>query len=275
MTDDAARLAHEPDPAVGAWIRERLGPFGATVGGLVPRGYAAYARVLHRLEVQEVRDPPPGRLLPAPEDVTWRRARWADAAAEHGTRLHPRAQLWRLLRLEDPWGHHPSWSSPVGTLDREQLGALLEVLAAHTGGPGAEVVAAVWEGWGWVDGRGVSMLTLGGTAGPAHPAPAFPPEVLDAPRLELPHRAYLLFRGPLGAVLPWCTDGALGSWDQTPSLLWAADRSWCAATEIDLDSTVLGGTRELVDAVLAHPVLEALEVADDDSLMADGDDVNS
>src|SRR5690606_11036643 len=48
--DDAPGLAHVPDPGVGAWIGERLGQFGATVGGLVPRGYPAYARVLHRLD---------------------------------------------------------------------------------------------------------------------------------------------------------------------------------------------------------------------------------
>lgn len=278
MTADGARgLAHEPDPAVGAWIRDRLGPFGATVGGLVPRGFAAYARILHRLEVPTVRPLPAGRMLPEPEDVTWRRARWADAAAAHGTVLHPRAQLWRLLRLDDPWGARSDWSAPVGTLDGEQLGALIGVLAEHTdGGPDAEVVAALWEGHGWVaGGSAVSIVTIGGgTTSVAHPPPAFPPAVMGAPRLELPHRAYLLFRGPLGAVLPWCTTGTPGRWDQTPALLWPADRSWCVATEIDLDSTVVGGSRELVNALLADPGLESFEVGEGDSLMADGDTVN-
>jgi len=202
VPDDAPRLAHEPDPTVGAWIGERLGPFGATVGGLVPRGYAAYARVLHRLVV--------------------------------------------------------------------------DLLAAHTaGGVDAEVVAALWEGFGWVDGQGVVTVTVSPEGVTRERlAPAFSPEVLAAPRLELPHRAYLLFRGPLGAVLPWCRAGAPGYWQQTPNLLWPTDRTWCLATEIDLDSTVVAGPRALVDAICAHPDLEAFEVGEGDSLMVDGDDVN-
>lgn len=98
--------------------------------------------------------------------------------------------------------------------------------------------------------------------------------MLAAPRLELPHRAYLLFRGPLGAVLPWCCTGPQGRWGQTPNLLWPTDRTWCVATEIDLDSTVVGGPHALVDAICAHPDLEAFEVGESDSLMVDGDDVD-
>lgn len=109
--------------------------------------------------------------------------------------------------------------------------------------------------------------------------PGFEPEVLDAPRLELPQRAYLLFRGPLGSVAgergtPWPTAVESRSWPQSPNLLWAADRSWCLATEIDLDSTVIGGSAALVAALLTHPGLEALPVREDDSLMADGDAIN-
>lgn len=264
MPDDVAPLAHEPDPAVGAWLGPRLGRFGATVTGLVTRGFAAYARVLHRLE----------RL--GPGDDEWYPARWADAAAVHGTVLHPRAQLWRVLRLGEPWSRQGDWSAPVGQLDHEQLPALLDVLSAHTtDGPGAEVVAALWEGFGWVDGRGVVTVTLspdGVTRAPLEPA--FAPPVLAAPRLVLPHRAYLLFRGPLGGVLPWCRTGEQGYWKQTPNLLWPTDRTWCVATEIDLDSTVVGGPRGLVDAICAHPDLEAFEVGEDDSFMVDGDVVD-
>jgi len=164
----------------------------------------------------------------------------------------------------------------VGQVDHEQLSALLDLLAAHTaGGVDAEVVAALWEGFGWVDGQGVVTVTVSPEGVTRERlAPAFSPEVLAAPRLELPHRAYLLFRGPLGAVLPWCRAGAPGYWQQTPNLLWPTDRTWCLATEIDLDSTVVAGPRALVDAICAHPDLEAFEVGEGDSLMVDGDDVN-
>lgn len=257
-----ATLRHEPDPAVGAWIRGRLGPFGATVGGLVPRGFPAYARILHRASGDD------GALR-----------RWADVATSHGTTVHPLAQFWRLVRWSGgPWTVQGEWRTADGLLDAEQLAALLDLLARVTvGGADADVVAALWEGYGWLQGgSAVAHVALGPDgASIEHPPPAFPPEVMAAPRLDLPHRAYLLFRGPLAAVLPFVTTGELGLWGQTPNLLWPADRSWCVATEIDLDSTVVGGSRALVDGLLAHPDLEAFEVHEDDSLAYDGDAVNT
>lgn len=264
MTD--ATLRHEPDPAVGAWIGERLAPFGATaglaVGGVVPRGFAAYARVLHRAS-----------------DGADGLRRWADVAADHGTTLHPLAQFWRLVRWTgEPWAAQGDWGAMDGQLDHEQLPVLLDVLAAQThGGVEAEVVAALWEGYGWVQGGAAVGVLSAGPLGTTveHPPPAFAPEVMAAPRLELPGRAYLLFRGPMRGVRPFFSAGQSGFWGQTPNLLWPADRTWCVATEIDLDSTVVGGPRALVDAVLAHPTLEAFEVHEDDALGFDGDVVNS
>lgn len=245
--------------------RAAPGPFGATVTGLVPRGFPAYARVLHRAS-----DGADGLL------------RWADVAAAHGTTVHPLAQFWRLVRWTgEPWAVHGDWRTTEGQLDAEQLPALLATLAAHTGGGAeAEVVAALWEGYGWIQGgSAVSVLSAAMTSGPVtttveHPPPAFAPEVMAAPRLELPGRAYLLFRGPMRGVRPFFAAGPSGFWGQTPNLLWPADRAWCVATEIDLDSTVVGGPRPLVEAVLAHPALEAFEVHEDDSLGFDGDTVN-
>ncbi len=257
-----ATLRHEPDPSAGAWIRERLGPFGATVTGLVPRGFPAYARVLHRAS-----------------DGAGALRRWADVAAAYGTTVHPLAQFWRLVRWTgEPWAVQGDWHAGDGQLDAEQFPALLEVLAAQTdGGVEAEVVAAIWEGYGWVQGGSAVGVLSAGPLGATveHPPPAFGPEVMAAPRLELPGRAYLLFRGPVRGVLPFFAAGELGFWGQTPNLLWPADRTWCVATEIDLDSTVVGGPRALVDAVLADATLEAFEVHEDDGLGFDADVVNS
>ena len=61
---------------------------------------------------------------------------------------------------------------------------------------------------------------------------------------------------------------------QSPSLLWPVDRSWCLATEIDFDSTLIGGPRELIDALLQQPDLEAWPVTATDDLSVDGDLVN-
>lgn len=290
----AAALTHEPDPSVGGWIRARLTSdvtrVDTTVTGLVPGGYAAYARVLHRLERRAVDEstactagtestagtacavePRSSPSAPAP-------ARWAEAAAAHGTTLHPRAQLWRLLRLADPWTQPDDWVAPIGRVDPWQLPVLLDVLAAHTdGGTDAGVVVALWEGYGWIHGGGAAVRITVGPEGVTRTElpPGFPRDVLAAPRLALPGRDHLLFRGPLGAVLPWCREGERGFWGHSPNLLWPADRSWCVASEIDLDSTMVGGPRALVEAICAHPDLEAFEVDGDDPVWADSDDVNS
>jgi len=60
----------------------------------------------------------------------------------------------------------------------------------------------------------------------------------------------------------------------SPNLLWPADLAWCVATEIDCDSTLVGGSRALVDAICADDALEAFEVTEDDDLTWTGDTVN-
>ena len=96
--------------------------------------------------------------------------------------------------------------------------------------------------------------------------------MLDGPRLRLPCRDYLLFTGTLLAATPMAWHAA-SEWflPQSPNLFWPHDRSWCVATEVDLDSTVVAGTNDLVCAVLAAPGLEAWPVAADDSLSRDRD----
>ena len=61
---------------------------------------------------------------------------------------------------------------------------------------------------------------------------------------------------------------------QSPNLFWPADRTWCVASEIDFDSTLIGGSTELVDAILQAPELDAWSVQPDDSLAHDADRLN-
>lgn len=46
------------------------------------------------------------------------------------------------------------------------------------------------------------------------------------------------------------------------------------ATEIDLDSTLVGGSFELVAAIIDAPELDSWTVQPDDSLTIDGDHIN-
>jgi len=61
---------------------------------------------------------------------------------------------------------------------------------------------------------------------------------------------------------------------QSPNLFWPSDRAWCVATEIDLDSTYVGGSRALVEAILADGRLESRLAQLDDRVDAGGDDTS-
>ncbi|PPF68519.1 hypothetical protein C5E16_06515 [Clavibacter michiganensis] len=57
-------------------------------------------------------------------------------------------------------------------------------------------------------------------------------------------------------------------------LLWPEDHAWALGAKIDFDSTVIGGTHELINAILADHRFEAFEVAEDDDLSWNGDRIN-
>lgn len=253
------------DVGAGSWIAPRLGSFGQ-VASVVPRGFGAYARVLH----------------PA-TDRDDRPARWAQVCQTTGRTPHALAQ-WQSIsspRLEDGSGRAPSpgsaWEggeAEVGSLEPAALAALCQVLAAHTA-PGAVCWFALWEGWGWIPGSPATASFWPRAQRHQIVAPAFTPEVMAGPRLRHPGRDYLLFTGPLAAAT------SMGQWPQpdwfllqSPNLFWPSDRSWCVATEIDFDSTLVAGSPALIDTVLAAPGLEAWPVESWDAVGSDGDTLN-
>jgi hypothetical protein len=223
---------------VGAadWIVERLHPFGSDVGSFVPEGLEAYARVLHPL--RRVAD---GREI---------KVRWADVAREAGTAIHPTVQLQELRP-------GPELEPPLeGNLERDELDALVEILARHTRSR-QSCWFGLWEGYGWMQG--------GLAVGELVPRPArwgfrrrrrrpVGPVAPPGPRVQLPGRSLALHRGPIEAAAAFCQPPA----HQSPNLWWPEDRAWCVASEIDLPSTYLGGTRALVEEVLRDGRLEAV-----------------
>lgn len=259
MWTDRVRVLH--DTSAGDWIAPRLDGW-ARVTGFVPAGFDAYARILHRAQAP-VEDPH-GVVTGS------RPARWSEVAARTGCDLHPLVRWHELVGAVDPWNPEsdrwpyggPAW----GDLDVQQLDALTHLLAAHTGTP-ERCLFALWEGWALLNGSGVTLTTGPGGSSTRPLARAFTDAEWAAPRLALPDRTYLLLAGPLDAardVTEHTTAPVLGT--QSPQLIWPEDHAWCVATEIDLDSTVVGGTRAVVDAVLADSTLEAWEVRPGDSL---------
>jgi hypothetical protein len=262
---DGVDLRPPPEPARSAaaaqWLASRLdGGFGA-VCRTVPSGYAAYARVLH----------PPRTGADEP-------VRWRDVARANGRSMHALAQFDRIAV---PAAGRSSSVLDVdpprqGDLEPEPLRALSAVLVRHTPA-GAPCWFALWEGWGELSGGTALLSSASMSAAPRVVAPAPAERQLDlgGARFELPGRRYHLFTGPLDEAMRF------GSWitadwfePRSPNLFWPDDRAWCVATEIDFDSTLVGGPAELVADVLGCGDLEAWPVRPDDSLAWDGDEVN-
>lgn len=238
------------DGSEGRWIAEALEPvlrdherFGA-VAATIPGHYEAYVRILHRVSDNA-----------SPE------VRWADVAGQKGTTIHPAVQFHRLARtviygnavLDGAVYGRPS----QGELDETQLETLAEILAGHTAA-GQAVFQAVWAGWGSFEpGNGGIPAGMG-------------------ERLQVGGglREYWVFRASTAelALPPWRADG---THSETPNLVWPEDRSWCLATEVDFDSTLVGGPAELIAAVVNSSVLEAVEVTASTNLSSEGDAINT
>lgn len=237
------RAVESGDP--GAWLEPRLGGWGS-VGGVAGRGFEAYARVLHPVEVDDDAGTPVG---------PWG---WAEVAARTGRVVHPLAQWHRVASVDELRGDveldgRRVTAPPTGRLDPRLLAALVPALAAAT--TTDAVTLAVWEGWG----TGV---------------------VFSGARFELPGRAYGLFEGLLTELSDpeWPWDAEIG-WrapfdGPMPQLIWPGDHAWVLASEIDWDSTIVAGSRALIDAVLALEAVEAFAVDADDSLMSHTDVIN-
>lgn len=170
---------------------------------------------------------------------------WAEVAAEAGRVAHPLVQ-WCCIAA------HFNGTGRSGDVDPEEgsiPAGTLRVILGHCPGHG-ELVQAVWDGFGtWT--------------GPAAPGSLMP---------GWGGRDYRLFVTDRSTVTSWPEMNA--GWPQSANLIWPMDRSWCIATEIDWDSTLIAGSRGLADAILADSRLEAFPVDDADDLSWCGDTVN-
>jgi len=129
----------------------------------------------------------------------------------------------------------PGAQAHVGTLPLSVVDALLEHLRQATATP-EQCYFALWTGFS-------------GTV--------VPPDL--RPQLQLPHREYHLFSGPLPAARTTYDAGPF-SW-QTANLWWPADHAWCIASEIDHAWSYVGGSASLIEAILGDPRLDAAETS--------------
>ncbi len=243
------------------------------------------------------------------EEITW-----ADTAEVFGTTMHALAQWYPLVRTPRdgdvriaPDGRE--YTGPgEGRMPPSLLAALSVPLIAHTSTPDAGFVA-VWEGWGGLlggrggNGRGFFEFSDGPLPEPSgwsslkasfenpfrkprwHPG-ILSDEISKGPRLKLPDRSHVLFSAAPSAFahpdwildVPWRDHEAeargFAPDAEHPSILWPEDLAWVMVSEIDYDSTIVAGSRELVRAICADPTIEALPIAEGSSLNWDDDEIN-
>lgn len=256
-------LTLETDVSVAAWVDERLLPrrgssAGVLVGELVPTGFESYARVLH----------------PAQRRVGdgYRSLRWAELAQERGKLIHPEVQLKALLGEEFrdglPWGELPGEGSIPDELRRPLVGTL----RGFTRSPD-RCFFCIWEGYGFWGGG----IVFWSTDEPAKVIRArerkerrraevarrllerIPKvDMMRAGPERIPQWRYLLFTGGIDAVVSLKISGI---WSQSPNYWWPDDRKWIVVSDVDAPFTYVGGSEQLVEALLAEPQLEVVTSA--------------
>ncbi len=230
------------------WIGEHLTAFDeSVVTSVIPSGFEAYARVLHPAEAPNGGF---GRV------VRWREvADWSGRSLERGSQFHSIALPPERPGREAPWqGQGPA----LGRLLAADAKVLAETLSDWTTTP-ERCWFCLWDGYGWENARALTPI---GQTSPHLPNPV-PEDIWRGRRVQLPNRDYLLFTGPVEAVL---ASVSLSGQEQTPNLWWPADRTWFVGTEIDLAWTYIGGPAGMIERLLAEDAIEALPADPSDSL---------
>ena len=222
-------------PESARWAEDALADAPfATVRGEIPAVFEGYARILH----------------PARRRVgnRWDAVRWAEVAAETGATVHRLMQFERIAKIPDDPNTQLSWGErPRSRGVCDIVTPLFDILRRHTSVPDRSSVG-IWEGYG-----GLDMV----------------PELSAAPRMSKPHRTYLLIEVRGEPVTGFCER----AWEP-PSVWWPEDRAWFVATDIDIDSTYVGGSRSCVDEILGHSALEAFPAELDDPIHIGSDLIN-
>ena len=251
------------------WVEEALrrGDFGK-VSGVVPLDFEACVAILHPAQkyictADNLGDIQAGLEQPVP-------VRWSDVAVATVPVIYGRVRqrvlgitmsrstqyrrlpnggwivdpvggsgdLTSLIRIGDIWIGMPE----EGSIPPDLAQPLARLLKGATTTPD-RCWFGLWEGFGF--------LSEAERAGAS---------------IAAQHRRWLLYRGAVEQLT-----NSFDSWPQSANVVWPEDRSWCLATEIDAECTVIGGSRELISAIHDEPSLEVQVVCPGDSLPHLGD----
>ena len=247
-------LAPAKNSSAAEWIEERLqGASAYSVGGVVPIGFTAYARIFHPAWRTCMRA---GKELLEPVS-------WAEVAQFTERTVHPLMQWEGVIarpRIDQQVIHMllRSGSSIVQDPDEGSIPPriscrLAAILREHVSNP-ANCWFGVWTGYG----REYEFE-------------------LPSPIFGTRFREWYLLKGSLDAIQHSFLDTKrLGSrFHQSPNIAWPAEKTWCVATDIDLRTTYVGGAIELIEAILKDPDIEAHESSPGDRVDLTSDYINS
>lgn len=244
----------------GAWVALASSEQTGLVGHVVPIGFDEYARILH-----------------PPTSASGQQTSWSKVAANTGRALHPQVQF-NAIRQGSTMNSEPgaTWEGTrprTGSLDAAQLLAFCDILSQTSAT--APLWLGVWDGWG-----------------------NLPTSWRTAPTIKQNGRAYYLFTRLLAGVVEFSMSlAALGLEEsqvwaapvmqvgaevgitsirvQSPNQWWPDDHSWFVASEVDFDSTIVGGTETLIERIIVDERLEAVRVNPSSDLTAAGDHINT
>jgi hypothetical protein len=217
----------------------------------VPPVFDAYVRILHET----------GRVEGNVSTGTW-----GELAEARGFGLGPGTSFSELSEMA-PESEERDWATPMeGSLAESEVPKLRHVLERHTTTP-ERCLFLLWTGYGF--------LTEGGSAAlyaersrrdqlrdrrearaAKRRAMRFARRFALIELLGRSGRRYFLLSGPVSSAERF-TFGE--RWFQSPNVWWPDDRAWLVHTEVDYHSTYVGGSRSLVEELLASD-LECLEV---------------
>lgn len=253
-------LVPAQDAAQAQWVESSIqGPIG-TVGGCVPNCFDAYARIFHPPKSESDRD-----------------IKWSDVARATGRRPHPLMQWEAIAKTSDGnlLGDLIGWVEPPkrGFLTPRILEIVGRTLAQHT----SEVDLCMWGYWKGNVYFGASSRPKSVRHDVRNNASADPFSAVErmvGASFSVFGQEGFLLQGSLSAI----PDGAQNANSllqvTSPALLWPLDRAWFLATDADFDSTIVGGSSDLVDALQRSPTLEVWPICISASLRFDSDKIN-
>lgn len=278
------------DTSRGDWLIERAGTW-ATVGGVAATGFEAYARILHPVQAwqEDLTVSDEWGQHPTLLETRWG---WAEVARRNGRTMHPLVQWFSLTDDEERRDFDDGWhvgQSVDGRLAVDLLAALARMLHGHTSTPD-EITAGIWHGWGELHPESGALLLLGSDDITPNERARIEREwraerrrsvardvrelIESGPQFDWPGREMLLLETSLHELsdIEWPARAGLAG--VVPQMLWPADNRWVVASEIDWDSTIVAGSRALIDAIVAFDSGEAFEVDEQSDLTGDGDTIN-